>query len=620
MRGHPESPLPAAAPAPPTASPRSMVTRLVGVAAAVTLAVFGATVAATGAAADGAESVPPTSSQRDSASDTIPDSTDDGVSSTDTAPEDSTPAAEGEPVPPDGLGDDPDLDALAGECFAGDLLACDHLFLESPVDSAYEDYGDTCGGRQEAGTGEWCELGVGDIGSGTPGTGEPVVPDDLGDDPALDQLADDCYRGDMQACDDLYWDSAIGSAYEDYGNTCGGRVPEGVFNCVELDDPVPGTGDVPVDTGAVPVDTDDVPVDTDDVPVDTGGVPVDGVPAPTVEPTGLGTDPRLDALAQGCYDGSMVACDDLYDASESGSAYQEYGDTCAGRQPTGTGRYCVSSFPGGTSDTIPGDSVPHDTSPHDTVAPDTSDAASTTVFVPPPPTSAGSGPSLPPLPSVPVSTVPAVPVPSAAPGTQTVPPLPGATTAPGVVPTPTDAPVTTVATVPGTIPPATIEPTGLGADPMLDALAQGCFDGDMESCDQLWRDAEPGSDYRDYGDTCAGRQESGTARWCVAAFPGTPGTTVPPTPGPVETATVPAIPTSPTSPIPEPTLEPTGLGADPTLDGLAQACYDGDMGSCDRLFDAAPFNSPYQQYADTCAGRQPPGTFKYCVAAFPVPD
>ena len=57
------------------------------------------------------------------------------------------------PSPPDDLGDDPQLDELATACFEGDLLACDHLYLQSPVDSDYEEYGDTCGGRQSAGTG-----------------------------------------------------------------------------------------------------------------------------------------------------------------------------------------------------------------------------------------------------------------------------------------------------------------------------------------------------------------------------------------------------------------------------------------------------------------------------------
>lgn len=61
--------------------------------------------------------------------------------------------------------------------------------------------------------------------------GEP--PGDLGDDPALDALAESCFEGEMQACDDLYFQSPIDSAYEDYGDSCGGRnEPMGL--CTEL--------------------------------------------------------------------------------------------------------------------------------------------------------------------------------------------------------------------------------------------------------------------------------------------------------------------------------------------------------------------------------------------------
>lgn len=51
--------------------------------------------------------------------------------------------------PPGDLGDDDELNALADDCFAGDFSACDRLFFESDVDSAYEAYGDSCGGRNE---------------------------------------------------------------------------------------------------------------------------------------------------------------------------------------------------------------------------------------------------------------------------------------------------------------------------------------------------------------------------------------------------------------------------------------------------------------------------------------
>ena len=44
---------------------------------------------------------------------------------------------------------------------------------------------------------------------------EPVGPPmDLGDDPDLDALWFACGAGDYDACDDLYWDSPLGSEYE----------------------------------------------------------------------------------------------------------------------------------------------------------------------------------------------------------------------------------------------------------------------------------------------------------------------------------------------------------------------------------------------------------------------
>ncbi len=50
----------------------------------------------------------------------------------------------------------------------------------------------------------------------------PVVP---GNDEALNSLTQRCFDGDMGACDELFRLSPVGSVYESYGNTCGGRVP-----------------------------------------------------------------------------------------------------------------------------------------------------------------------------------------------------------------------------------------------------------------------------------------------------------------------------------------------------------------------------------------------------------
>lgn len=70
------------------------------------------------------------------------------------------------------------------------------------------------------------------------------------------------------------------------------------------------------------------------------------VPPAEQEPEGLGDDSALDELAQDCFDGDMGACDDLFFAAEVDSTYEQYGDTCAGRQAQGTPNLCVETFPG----------------------------------------------------------------------------------------------------------------------------------------------------------------------------------------------------------------------------------------------------------------------------------
>ena len=63
-----------------------------------------------------------------------------------------------------------------------------------------------------------------------------VPPGDLGPDPVLDEYADACFDGDLQACDDLMYESPPLSEYEDYGVTCGGRVkPYDMAACTELE-------------------------------------------------------------------------------------------------------------------------------------------------------------------------------------------------------------------------------------------------------------------------------------------------------------------------------------------------------------------------------------------------
>ncbi|RBY89911.1 hypothetical protein [Blastococcus sp. TF02A-26] len=58
-------------------------------------------------------------------------------------------AVPGEPVPVDESDPEYDrsFDEQAEECRAGDLDACDTLYYGTPIDSEYEEYGSTCGGR-----------------------------------------------------------------------------------------------------------------------------------------------------------------------------------------------------------------------------------------------------------------------------------------------------------------------------------------------------------------------------------------------------------------------------------------------------------------------------------------
>lgn len=114
-----------------------------------------------------------------------------------------------------GLGDDPDLDAKALDCFQADLTGCDDLYVSSPDGSLYEAYGATCGARIDAPTNRLCVDVL---------LPEADLPDGLGDDVFLDALAGQCYAGDLLDCDLLYAAADTGSQYEAYGATCGRRI------------------------------------------------------------------------------------------------------------------------------------------------------------------------------------------------------------------------------------------------------------------------------------------------------------------------------------------------------------------------------------------------------------
>ena len=192
-------------------------------------------------------------------------------------------------------GSDTSLDRLWDRCEGGDWQACDDLFWDAPIGSAYEDFGDTCGNRQPSSTNINC---VDAFGGGTANV-DPGGSSDA----ALDVLWSACEGGDWEACDDLYWQSPVGSAYEAFGDTCGNRSSSSA-SCVE----------------------------------EFGGG------ASSSASNGYGTDPALDVLWDACSGGDWQACDDLFWDAPVGSEYETYGDTCGGRQAEGTGDFCVDTM------------------------------------------------------------------------------------------------------------------------------------------------------------------------------------------------------------------------------------------------------------------------------------
>lgn len=119
------------------------------------------------------------------------------------------------PQPP---GEDKALDALWVSCAAGEASACDEMYQISEVGSEYEDFGATCAGLGD---------GYGDCAAVL-----AAIPTPPGTDKRLDALWVSCAGGDGVACEELYQASEVGSDYEAFGLSCGGR---GETNCTSID-------------------------------------------------------------------------------------------------------------------------------------------------------------------------------------------------------------------------------------------------------------------------------------------------------------------------------------------------------------------------------------------------
>ncbi len=237
------------------------------------------------------------------------------------------------------------LDDLYAACAAGDMQACDDLYLESPEGSDYGEYGRTCGERTDGS--RWCV----DEGGSTEVTG-------YGDDAYLDGLWDDCAAGDMTACDALYQESPAGSEYEQFGDTCGGTTAGGTW-CVENDPGTAGSvcGDPALDSLYSACNLGDwascddlyrqSPVDSDcEAFGDTCGLTTAGGEW-CVDVYGSASacgDPALDGLYAACDGGDWQACDDLFLQSASGSDCEGFGNTCG--YTTDGSDWCVDAYGG----------------------------------------------------------------------------------------------------------------------------------------------------------------------------------------------------------------------------------------------------------------------------------
>jgi len=219
----------------------------------------------------------------------------------------------------------------------------------------------------------------------------------------------------------------------------------------------------------------------------------DVIPPADEAPTGLGDEPELDRLAQLCYDGGLIACDELYAVSSAGSAYETYGDTCAGRQAAATNEFCsaMAGFPSPTQ------------SPSDL---DTSD---TNILVLAARCWSGNMQACDDLSAQAPAGSPEQSFGRTCAGRQ------DDSGTPCTQALPEWAPLYDPSVVPDPQP-----PDGLGDDPEFDRLAQSCFEGDFGACDDLYRQSEIDSAYEVYGETCGGRVSQAIPGECEETYGG----------------------------------------------------------------------------------------------------
>jgi hypothetical protein len=220
----------------------------------------------------------------------------------------------------DGLpyGSDPVLDQLYDNCRLHLLGDCDAMYLSSSAGSAYEALAVVCGGLG----GEHYGTCVADFGSAARDRSLAIedltetyrIVSSFGDDPELDTLWMACDAEDDGACDELFFSSPVGSGYEAFARSCGGRRTSSSGGCHVGSDPVPVATTPPGRAG-----------------------------------DGYGDNPGFDALWDACDGGIHDACDDLWGMSPLGSGYEAFASTC-GNTTVATDGGCSEQLGGSAGD------------------------------------------------------------------------------------------------------------------------------------------------------------------------------------------------------------------------------------------------------------------------------
>lgn len=196
--------------------------------------------------------------------------------------------------------------------------------------------------------------------------GEPGDAAALGDDDVQGEIAQRCEDGELRACDDLYQRGQVGSTYDSYAFSCGGRLQPPPAEGAAPNCRLRSIDYVPVPAGTVPSGDSPTLDRLASLCAAPGGVEVcdtlyrespqgndyidfgitcgfrtpdtrpnacagfDGIPDGR-PPTGLAGDAELDQLALECFRARLSSCDELYASSDRGTLYEVYAQTCGGR-------------------------------------------------------------------------------------------------------------------------------------------------------------------------------------------------------------------------------------------------------------------------------------------------